>query len=119
MRFKKLKLIAPITPLKTNSAENCHACGSSPSVNAATRKVMKLAQFAQAASRNKYFPRNAGGTSPVIHGSHAQLEMPRDRLKQNSSDRTSTSRVFASRNFPVNGTSAIPKMNKTRVPQPA
>ena len=55
----------------------------------------------------------------MIHGSHAQLEMPRERLKPNSSISISASRLSAFRKKPVSGTSAIPKINMTRVPQPA
>ena len=80
---------------------------------------MKLARFWTAWSRPRYLPRNGPGTSAVIHGSHAQLEMPRDRLKQNSSISISASRLSALRNTPVSGTNAIAKMNMTRVPQPA
>jgi hypothetical protein len=55
----------------------------------------------------------------VIQGSHAQLEMPRTRLKQNSNESISTNRVVASRSGVANGTSAMPNVNNVRVPQPA
>src|SRR5512140_1812702 len=86
---------------------------------AAIRKVKKLARFCTAWSRAKYFPRKPGGTSAVIHGSQAQLEIPRERLKKNNSISISANRLSALRNTPVNGTSAIPKINVTRVPHPA
>ena len=61
----------------------------------------------------------SAGTSEEIHGSQAQLEMPRDRLKPKSSARINASRDPSFRNGSVSGTSAMPKMNITRAPQPA
>ena len=98
---------------------NCQERGSPARQAAAMRNVMKLARFWTAASRARYLPRNAAGTSAVIHGSQAQLEMPRERLKPNSSINIRASRVSALRKKPVSGTSAMAKMNMTRVPQPA
>ena len=80
---------------------------------------MKLARFWTAASRARYLPRKADGTRAVIHGSQAQLEMPRERLKQNSSISMSARRLSPFRKMPVTGTRAMAKMNITRVPQPA
>jgi len=55
----------------------------------------------------------------VIHGSQAALEIPRDRLNPNSRKRIKASCVVRLKKLPVNGTNAMPKMNITRVPQPA
>src|SRR5688572_11534707 len=87
--FKKTRLIAPITALKVKSTEYCQGCVFPASVAAETRNVMKLATFWTAASRTRYLPRDSGGTRAVIHGSHAQLEIPRERLKQKSSTSSS------------------------------
>src|SRR5207247_6174164 len=79
---------------------------------------IKLAKFTQAASRTRYRPRIQAGTSEVIHGSQAQLEMPRERLTAKSNISISARRVAGSRKT-SSGTSAIAKMNRTRAPQPA
>src|ERR1019366_1086920 len=118
MRLRNTRLAAPISPLKANNMLNCQGCGSSPRQNAAMTNVIKLAELAQAASRTRYRPRNDSGTSAVIHGSHAQLEMLLERLKQNNSINSSDSRLIAARKSPASGTSAMPKMNITRVAQP-
>ena len=54
----------------------------------------------------------------MIHGSQAQLEMPRDRLKPNKSINRSASCVGTFKNRPVSGTIAMPPINITRIPQP-
>ena len=110
---------AMMIALKANRLANCHGRGSPARQAPASRKVMKLARFWTAASRARYLPRNGAGTSAVIHGSHAQLEMPRDRLKQNSSISISARQLSGFRKMLVSGTSAIAKINMTRVPQPA
>src|SRR5262245_56653793 len=92
MRFKNERLIAPITALKANSSANCQGPGSPARQAADTRKVTKLHEFCVAASIERYFPRKEAGTRIVIQGSQAQLEMPRDRLKQNRSAKIRTSR---------------------------
>jgi hypothetical protein len=56
--------------------------------------------------------------SAVIHGSHAQLEIPRDKLNMNDSARISMSCVVPLRKPPVIGTAAITKIKNTRRPQP-
>ena len=62
---------------------------------------MKLARFWTAGIARRGICRAEGaGTSAVIHGSHAQLEMPRERLKQNSSISISASRLSGFRNTP-------------------
>src|ERR1051326_978901 len=119
IRFRNARLMAPITPLKANRIANWKGLGSPASVTAATKNVMKLPVFCTPASRERYFPRSVAGTSRVIHGSQAQLEIPREMLKQQSNARIKTSRVWASRNLPVNGTSAIAKIKSTLVPHPA
>src|SRR6266542_437099 len=119
MRFRKTRLTAPMMALKVKSTANCRGRVCPARHAAEIKKVTKLATFCTAASRTRYFPRNAAGTSTVIQGSHAQLEMPRDRLKQNNSARSKASRLAAVRNAPVKGTSAMMKMNVTRVLQPA
>ena len=106
------------TALKANTAVNRQPPGSRPSTPAHSSSATMPAVLMTAASRERYFPRTPSGTSPVIHGSHAQLEMPRDRLKQNSSPMSNASRLPASRNV-ATGTSAMAKMNSTRTPQPA
>src|SRR5437016_4285341 len=98
MRFRKNRLAAPIEALKANSTANCHGRGSSPRQPAAARKQAKLARFTQPASAARYFPRTAAGTSDVIHGSQAQLEIPRERLKAKSSNSNNASRAPRSRN---------------------
>src|SRR5258708_7376820 len=85
MRLRNIRLTAPVTALKAKRMANCHGRGSPARQAAAIRKVTKLPEFWTAASRARYFPRKPGGTSSVIHGNQAQLEMPRERLKQNSS----------------------------------
>src|SRR3954451_13193010 len=107
MRFRNERLMAPITALKANNMENCQAPGSPARHAAEIRNVTKLHEFCVAASIDKYFPRNDAGTRIVIHGSQAQLEMPRDRLKQNSRANIRTRRVCGSRNPYVKGTSAM------------
>jgi len=59
--------------------------------------------------RQNIFPTRAGGTSDEIHGSQAQLEIPRDRLNPNSSARIKPSRDTSFRNTPLRGTSAVAK----------
>src|SRR5690348_9562471 len=101
MRLRKLRLTAPMIALHPNNTANCHGRGSgsagppAPDVRLvfcteatvrqapARTNVMKLARFCKAWSRERYLPRNPAGTSVVIHGSQAQLEIPRERLKQN------------------------------------
>src|SRR5437868_3177097 len=95
MRLRKLKLTAPITALKAKIAANCDERGLPARQAAATMNVTKLPEFCTAASRDKYFPRKVTGTNSVIQGSHAQLEMPRDKLKQNNSTSISASRLLA------------------------
>src|SRR3954470_19716652 len=85
MRLRKTRLAAPMSALKAKRMENCQACGSVPRQKAAMTKVMALQKFAHAASRTRYWPRNDCGTSAVIQGSQAQLEIPRERLKQKRS----------------------------------
>ena len=58
------------------------------------------------------------GIKAVIHGSQAQLEMPRDRLKKKESARIKASCDGGFRNELVIGTSAIAKITATRAPQP-
>src|SRR5262249_34962241 len=117
--LRKVRLTAPMTALKANRMANCHGRGSPARQAAATRKVRKLAKFWTPASRARDLPRRAGGTRAGIQGSQAQLEMPRDRLKQKSSINISASRFLASKKTPVSGTRDMAKMNMTRVPQPA
>src|ERR1039457_4379960 len=119
MRLRKVRLTAPIVALKANRMANCQLRGWPARQAAAMRKVMKLARFWTAASRARYLPRNEVGTSAVIHGSQAQLEMPRERLKPNGSINIRARRVSGFRKKPASGTNAIAKMNMTRVPQPA
>src|SRR5512133_2243818 len=124
MRLRKLRLTAPIVALNPKRIANCHGRGASvapvpPRQAAAKRNVTKLARFCTAASRARYLPRIEGGTRAVIHGSQAQLEMPLERLKPNSNANNTASRLLAPKNAPVKGTIAMPKMNITRVPQPA
>src|SRR4051812_3963512 len=119
MRLRKLRLIVPIIALKQNKTANCHGLGSPKRQAAAITNVTKLHAFCTAASRARYFPRKLGGTSNVIHGNQAPLEIPRERLKQKSNTIINASRFFASRKLLVNGTKAIAKMNATRVPHPA
>ena len=119
MRLRKTRLRPPIAALRMKSAANCHAAGCSPSVNAASTMTRKLARFTHAASRVRYLPRTFSGTSAVIHGSHAQLEMPRERLNAKSSSSTSASRAVASSTPVSSGTTASPPMKSTRIPQPA
>src|SRR5205809_4609789 len=97
MRLRNTRLAAPMAPLKAKSAANCQARGSTPRQSAATRKLRKLARFTQPASRDRYCPRTAAGTSDEIHGNQAQLEMPRDRLKPKSKASTSASRDISLR----------------------
>src|SRR5262245_5912194 len=118
MRLRKIRLATPIIALNAKSTANCHAAGCSPRQKPDRMKLTKLAKFTQAASRERYRPRIAAGTSEVIHGNQAQLEMPRERLKANSSVNISTRRVDLSKTL-SKGTTAIAKMNITRVPQPA
>src|SRR5262245_11013653 len=108
MRFRKKRLAAPASALNANSRENCHGRDEPLSRPAETRKATKHPKFIVAASRTKYLPLKSGGTSSVIQGSQAQLEMPRDRLKQNNSAITNASWLLASRNPPAKGTSATP-----------
>jgi len=77
-----------------------------------------LAPFMQNWSRAKCRPRAAAGMSSMIHGSHAQLAMPRMVLKTKSSASTSTSRVGASRNPLVSGTAAMRNTTPTRALHP-
>ena len=97
MRFKKLRLVAPMTALKAKRTANCHGFGSPARQNAASRKQTKLARLTHPASRAKYLPRTGAGTSELIQGSQAQLEIPRDRLKAKSSSSSSASRLVALR----------------------
>ena len=55
----------------------------------------------------------------VIHGSHAALEMPRERLKANSRQSIRINWVALSSTKPESGTKAITNIMATRVPQPA
>src|SRR6266702_3149424 len=102
MRLRKARLTAPMMALKANRMANCQGrgCGSPVRQAAAIRKVTKLAEFCTPASLTRYLPRRSGGTSAVIQGSQAQLEMPRERLKPNKSISISARRFFASRNPP-------------------
>src|SRR5439155_14627433 len=119
IRLRNTRLMHPAIALKTNKTENCHGFGLRPSQNAASRKATKLARFTDAASRTRYFPRTSPGTSAVIHGSQPALEMPRERLNPNSSRSSNDICVSGLRNVDVSGTSAIAKINITRVPHPA
>src|SRR5262245_44117770 len=103
--------------LNPNKMAKRHCCGFDPRQAAEKTMVRKLPQFTHAASRVRYLPRTASGTRDVIHGSHAQLEMPRERLKQNRNINMSASRVELSRND-RSGTNAIRKINMIRVPHP-
>src|SRR5262245_47367726 len=98
MRFKKTRLIEPITALKAKMTANCHGCGAGPSPNAASTLLAKQETFTNAASRDRYRPRMVGGTSEEIHGSQPALEMPRDRLNPNNSARINARRVGAVKN---------------------
>src|SRR5688572_21901632 len=100
IRFKKLKLIAPVTALNANKAANCPGPGLPARQAAASKKVKKLARFWTAPSRDKYLPLKFSGTNAVIQGNHAQLEMPRDKLKQNSSMSMRPSRLCGSKKRP-------------------
>src|SRR2546425_12878210 len=84
IRFKKLKLTAPIRPLKAKMTANCQPAGCCLSTNAEKTSERKLPNCTQAASSDKYRPRMVSGTSEVIQVSHALLEMPRDKLNANS-----------------------------------
>src|SRR6476619_1908742 len=110
MRFRKVRLMAPMTALNAKINANCHAPGSPARHAAATRNVTKLHEFCVAASMERYFPRKVSGTKIVIHGSQALLEMPRERLKQKSKASMRAKRVCESRNVCVKGTAAMAKM---------
>src|SRR5204862_197838 len=118
IRFRKTRLTAPMKALKANKAANCQGCGLPARHEAPSKKQPKLARLTHPASRERYLPRIGAGTSEVIQGSHAQLEIPRERLKAKRSRRISARRLVGFRNTCVIGTSAIPKMNITRIPQP-
>src|SRR4030095_3529413 len=109
MRLRKMRLATPIIALNAKSTANCHAAGCAPRQKPERMKLTKLAKFTQAASRERYRPRREAGTSEVIQGSQAQLEMPRDRLNANSSVNISARRVDLSRKL-SRGTTAIAKM---------
>src|SRR5262245_26230113 len=98
MRFKKLRLIAPIRPLKPKMMANCQFAGCAPKQMAAIIVVTKLPNCTHAASRDTYRPRIVGGTSKVIQGSQALLEMPRERLNAKSNANMSASRETLLRN---------------------
>src|SRR5229473_4778142 len=85
IRLRKDRLTAPVSALNANRTANRHGGGSPARQVAAMRNVVKLPRFWTPASRPRYLPRRAGGTRAVIHGSQAQLEMPRDKLKQKRS----------------------------------
>src|ERR1051325_2884403 len=87
MRLRKKRLVAPITALNPNRTVNRHGRGSAPRQKAASTKLKKLAVFTQVASPARSVPRTPAGTAGGIHGSHAALEMPRERLKPKSSAR--------------------------------
>src|SRR5260221_14412038 len=117
--FRKTRLAAPMQALKANRTVNCQGCGLPARHEAPSKKQPKLARLTHPASRARYLPRIGAGTSEVIQGSQAQLEIPRERLKAKSSRRINARRLVGFRNTCVIGTSAIPKMNITRIPQPA
>src|SRR5688500_17566453 len=118
MRFKKWRLTMPLMPLRKKYAANCHDCGWFPNINAETRNATQLATPMKAWSAARKRPRNWVGTSEEIQGSQAQLEMPRRRLKMKSRKRISESLACDLRKA-IPGISAIAKMKKTRLPQPA
>src|SRR5690606_26742842 len=107
IRFRKIRLTAPARALKAKRTENCHAAGSFPSSSDAKIMVTKLPQFTQAASIVRNFPRTEAGTREDIHGSQAQLDMPRERLKPNRNRRINDNRAVASTNDDSSGTSAM------------
>src|SRR5687767_2188938 len=119
MRLRNFRLIAPKMALRAKITENCQARGESPRQKAASIKVAKLPPLTKAASRERKRPRASAGISDVIHGSHAQLEIPRDKLNPKRQSNMSESRAAGVRNPDVKGTSAIRKINATRIPQPA
>jgi len=116
MRFRKPRLTTPMVALNANNTANCQGRSVWPRQSAESRKDTKLATFTKAASRARYLPRTASGTSEEIHGSQAALEMPRERLKPKSSVSMRTRRVLASRKPPATGTSAIMKIKLTAAP---
>src|SRR5438093_4079517 len=80
MRLRNARLVAPMMPLKAKSAAKWCDCGLVPRVNAASNITRQLPKFTATASRKRYFPRRSSGTNAVIQGSHAALEIPRERL---------------------------------------
>src|SRR5688500_20329919 len=104
----------PLMPLRKKMAANCHDCGWLPSMRAEIRKAAQLATPMNAWSNARNFPRTGGGTRVEIQGSHAQLEMPRSRLKMKRRKRIKDSFVSAFRNV-MPGMSAMAKMKITRL----
>src|SRR5205809_1133023 len=80
MRLRNERLTAPMAALKPNKRANCHGRVVPARQAAETKKVTKLPELCTPASRARYLPRKAGGTSTVIQGSQALLEMPRETL---------------------------------------
>jgi len=119
MAFKCFKLTAPMAALNPKTIANCQEAGLEPRHAAANKSAATLAAFTQTASRAKNLPRKDSGTRVVIHGSQAQLEMPRERLNPKSKNNNKASCEERSRNTPARGTAAMAKMKATRVPQPA
>src|SRR5438067_9774442 len=95
IRLRKNKLAAPMMALKAKRTLNCQACGPLARQAAASKKQPKLARFTHPASRARYLPRTAAGTSEVIQGSQAQLEMPRERLKAKRKRSSNAKRLVA------------------------
>src|SRR6266852_1096440 len=93
MRLRKNRLATPMRALKQKSTEYCQGRGCWPRHVAASIKLTQLARLTHAASRARYFPRTAAGTSNWIQGSQPALEIPRERLKPNNSRSISARRV--------------------------
>src|SRR5262245_3071619 len=109
IRFKKMRLTAPIAAEKPKRRANCQPFGRSHRQTAASRKLTKLARFTNAASRERNLPRRSGGNRLVSQGSQAQLEMPRDKLNPNNSARINANCVGCVRKTPVSGTKVRPQ----------